>query len=626
MRHDHHLDASAEHGLTGQFARWGPPLVIALLTFVTFLPVLHNGFVSWDDDKNFLLNYEYRGLGWTQLRWMWSTTHLGHYTPLSWMTLGMDYGLWGMNPSGYHLTNLLLHSANAVVVYFIARRVLGKAVPRSSEEPRTLAAAATLSALLFAIHPLRVESVAWVTERRDVLSGCFYFSAVLCYLRACDGGDARRRWYWPAVGLCACALLSKATAVTLPAVLLLLNVYPLKRLGWHTGVWNTPARRVYVELAPFALLAAATVPVTFAALQTELQLSIPLKIAVSAYSLGFYIWKTIAPLHLAALYPMPSSVNAAGAPFLLSYGVVIAFVAFAWLYRRRWPGLPIACLAFVAMLFPLLGLHQNGPQIAADRYTYAAAPALTMLAGAALLLLKRPLAIAPRATSAGVLVALGALTWNQTATWHDSEALWTRALQVEPNSPLAQNNMANVLMGENRVDDAIAHYSSALSLKPDYADAHDNMGVALAQEGFFPNAIAEFQQALALDPSFDAAEFNWGAAAARQGDFTVAIGHYQRALAINPRNATAHVNWGNALVLLARPDEAIAHYKAALAIRPEHAGAHMNWGVALAQAGKLDDAAEHFRAAIALDPGLTQAHEYLQRILEAKPRPQAISP
>ena len=621
MRHDHRLDASAEQGLTGRFAGWGPPLLVALLTFLAFLPVLHNGFVSWDDDKNFLLNSEYRGLGWTQLRWMWTTTHLGHYVPLSWMTLGLDYVLWGMNPAGYHLTSLLLHSANAVVVYFIARRVLGMAVAGSNQEPQTLALAATVAALLFAVHPLRVESVAWATERRDVLSGFFYFSAILAYLRACDGGDARRRWYWLAVGLCACALLSKATAVTLPAVLLIVNVYPLKRVGRQTGWWNAPARRVYLGLAPFALLAAATIPVTFAALQTELQLSIPLKIAVSAYSLGSYIWKTIAPLHLAALYPMPSSVNAAGAPFLLNYGVVIAFLAFAWLYRRRWPGFPVACLAFVAIVLPLLGLHQNGPQIAADRYTYVAAPALTMLAGAALLLLKRPLALAPMAMSAGVLIALGALTWKQTNTWHDSAALWTRALEVDARSPLAQNNMANVLMGEDRVDDAISHYSSALSLKPDYADAHDNLGVALAKKGLMPNAIEEFRQTLALDPTIGVAHFNWGTALAHQGDLPGAIEHYQRALAINATNVEAHVNWGNALVRLARPEEAIAHYKAALAIRPGHAGAQMNWGVALAQAGKLDEAAEHFRAAILLDPGLAQAQEYLQRTLEAKPRP-----
>ena len=625
MRHDHPLDASAKQGLTDRFAGWGPPLLIALLTLVVFLPVLRSGFVSWDDDKNFLLNSEYRGLGWAQLRWMWSTTHLGHYVPLSWMTLGLDYELWGMNPSGYHLTNLLLHAANAALVYFIARRVLRIAVPRSAGEPPTLAAAAALVALLFAVHPLRVESVAWVTERRDVLSGCFFFSAILCYLRSRDEGHASRRWYsywyWLAVGLCVCALLSKATAVTLPAVLLLMNVYPLKRLGRQVGVWSAPARQVYLELAPFALLAAATVPVTFAALQTELQLSAPLKIAVSAYSLGFYVWKTVLPLDLAALYPMPSPVNAASTPFLLTYAVVIAFVALACVGRRRWPGLPFACLTFVAILLPLLGLHQNGPQIAADRYTYEAAPALTMLAGAALLLLKRPLTLAPLVISSGALVALGALTWNQTATWHDSESLWARALRVAPNSPLAQNNMANVLMGQDRIDDAIVYYSSALSLKPDYADAHDNLGVALARKGMIPNAIAEFQRALAVDPSFDVAQFNWGVAVARQGDLAGAIEHYQRALAINPRNATAHVNWGNALVRLSRPDEAIPHYAAALAIRPDHAGAQLNWGIALAQAGNFDGAAEHFRAAIALDPGLPQAREYLQRTLEMKRQP-----
>src|SRR5438876_7632173 len=236
---------------------WLVPVLIALVTVAAFLPTLQNQFVNWDDDENFLDNPHYRGLGWTQLRWMWTTLHLGHYIPLTWMTFGLDYLLWCMNPVGYHLTSLLLHAANAVVFFFVVHRILTLALPRLSERGRALAVSAGFAALVFAIHPLRVESVAWVTERRDVLSGLFYLSAILIYLWACEGGARGRGWYWLSVAVFGCALLSKSMVVNLPVVLLILDVYPLRRLGGAVGWWSEPARRVYVEKIPFVLLAAA---------------------------------------------------------------------------------------------------------------------------------------------------------------------------------------------------------------------------------------------------------------------------------------------------------------------------------------------------------------------------------
>src|SRR5256886_5877310 len=244
-------------GLTSaqRWVRWLAPLLVALFTLAAFLPALQNQFVNWDDKDNFLDNPHYRGLGWTHLRWMW-TTHLGHYIPLTWMTLGLDYLLWGMNPVGYHLTNLLLHAANAVVFFFVVRRILTLALP-SSERGHALAVSAGVAALVFAIHPLRVESVAWVTERRDVLSGLFYLVAILLYLRACEGGAPGRGWYWLSVAVFVLALLSKSMVVNLPVVFLILDVYPLRRLGGAFEWWSEPARRVYVEKIPFVLLAAA---------------------------------------------------------------------------------------------------------------------------------------------------------------------------------------------------------------------------------------------------------------------------------------------------------------------------------------------------------------------------------
>src|SRR2546430_2036570 len=239
-----------------RWVRWLVPVVIPLITCAAFLPTLQNQFVSWDDDKNFLENPHYRGLSWTHLHWMW-TTHLGHYIPLTWMTLGLDYLLWGMNPVGYHLTSLLLHAANAVVFFFLVRRLLTLALPSPSERGHALAVSAAFAALVFAIHPLRVESVAWATERRDVLSGLFYLVTILMYLWACERGARGRGWYWLSVAVFVGALLSKSMVVNLPIVLLILDVYPLRRLGGFIGWRSEPARRVYVPKVPVVLPAAA---------------------------------------------------------------------------------------------------------------------------------------------------------------------------------------------------------------------------------------------------------------------------------------------------------------------------------------------------------------------------------
>src|SRR5437870_11701567 len=221
---------------------------------------------------------------------MW-TTHLGHYIPLTWMTLGLDYLLWGMNPVGYHLTSLLLHVTNAVVFFFVVRRLLARALPSPSERGYALAVSAGVAALGFAIHPLRVESVAWVTERRDVLSGLFYLLTILVYLRACEREERGRGWYWLSVAVFGCALLSKSMVVNLPVVLVILDVYPLRRLGGSIGWCSEPARRVYVEKIPLVLLAAEASAIAEMATSSIhahaslAQLSVPGRLAVSAYGL-----------------------------------------------------------------------------------------------------------------------------------------------------------------------------------------------------------------------------------------------------------------------------------------------------------------------------------------------------
>jgi tetratricopeptide (TPR) repeat protein len=550
--------------------RWIAPACIALVTVVAFLPVLKADFVAYDDPENFLQNLHYRGLGSAQLRWMWTTTHLGHYVPVSWMTLGLDYLLWGMNPAGYHAINLLLHAANAVMLFFIARRVYRLAGIEALGDGLTAVAPAAFAALAFAIHPLRVESVAWITERRDMVSLAFSLAAVLCYLRSIEVGPRSRRWYWLAVGAFMCALLSKATAVTLPATLLVLNVYPLRRIGGSAGWWSASSRQAYQELVPFGVASLAAGVGSIFALTPGVQLGPSDKLAVSAYSFAFYIWKTIAPTNLAALYERRLPIPALSHAFVASYVVVVLVAAVAWFARRRFPGVTAALVAFTAAIFPLLGFVQNGPQIAADRYTYHAAPALAVMAGAALAMYNR------RAILAGavaILVSWGILTNRQARVWTNSESLWMRVLQFDSVSSVANNNLGVVLAEQGRSAEAIERYRRSIRTRPSFKYAHNNLGFELAQRGELEAAIAEYREALAIDSAY----------------------------------ADAQVNWGNALMQLRRFDEAVAHYAAALRIDPERAAVHFNWGIALRERGDIAGAIDHYERALILDPSMSDA-------------------
>lgn len=593
--------------------RWIAPALVAFVTVLVFLPALNNGFVAWDDDKNFLNNPSYRGLGLDQLTWMWTTFHLGHYVPLSWMTLGADYMMWGMNPRGYHLTNVLLHAANAVLVFLFARRMLARTTGARSSGAATVLPAA-FAALVFAIHPLRVESVAWVTERRDMLSLLFALASLLAYVRSTDP-DAPRSRYWLSVALFACALLSKATVMSLPAVLFMLNAYPLRRLDM-SNLMAAGARRVYAELLPFIAMSAATIVLSIVALDPPPQLSLAGKLAATSYGLAFYLAKTALPYGLSPLYEMPRTLNPAEARFVVSYAVAIAFVVVSWVLRRKYPGATLALLAFLVVSLPMLGIVQNGPQIAADRYTYHAAPALALLGGGMLAALARRSMLLALGTSVAILVPLGVLTAQQTRVWRDSDSLWTHALALDSRSSIAHSAKASLLLQQNRLEEAAVLSERAVALAPTDAEAHDALGVVLARQGKLREAITHYEQAAALKPLLDDVHVNWGAASAQLGDIPGAIAHYHRALLLDPNNADAHVNWGNALVRASQPEEAIAHYQEAVRIRPDHADAHHNWGVALARQQRFGEAVDRFRAALVARPDHPEAREYLARATE----------
>ncbi|HEX9418402.1 MAG TPA: hypothetical protein VGA81_05065, partial [Methylomirabilota bacterium] len=314
---------------------------------------------------------------------MFTSFHVGHYVPLTWVSFGLDYLVWGMDPFGYHLTNLALHAANAALFFLVAVRLLALASPALAVDRLGLRVAALAAALLFSVHPLRVESVAWATERRDVLCGFFYLLAALSYLRAANyllvkdaRARSRRVWYAATIAAGAAAMLSKSMAVSLPAILLLLDLYPLKRLRLDASLLDAKSRRVLAEKAPLFLFAAAAAVLAVLAvgradaLTSVGRMGIVERLSIACFSLAFYPFKMLVPLHLSPLYELPPVLGPWTPSFAVSALAVIGITGLAVGLRRRWPALAAAWAGYVVMLVPVSGIVHNGPQITADRYSY----------------------------------------------------------------------------------------------------------------------------------------------------------------------------------------------------------------------------------------------------------------
>jgi len=598
-----------------------------IATLAAFLPTFQNGFVnSWDDGPNLLANRDYRGLGWTQLRWMFTTTHMGHWIPLTWMTFGLDHLVWGMNPAGYHLTSLLLHSANAVLCYALALGLLRAAM--TGVTGATLRSGAVAAALFFAVHPLRVESVAWATERRDVLSGFFFLLTLLAYLRAsASEGSARWRWLASSVACAVLALLSKAIVVGLPVILILLDVYPLRRLGWRPREWVTPrGRAVLAEKIPYVMLAIVGSAV---ALHAQSSLIVPLeapspllRIEYVLYSLGFYVWKTVIPSALSPLYELAPRVDPRELRFIVSSIAVLAVSVALLFFRRRWPAGLAVWVAYAAMVAPVSGLFQSSARLlVADRYSYLPCIGLAILFGAGVCALVRALTMGNGSTRwlgragagavVGWIVVLGALTWRQVGVWHDPGTLWTHVLAVDPRSSVAHNNLGYFLKETGRLSEAAAHAEEALRINPSFVEADVNLGDVRVRQGNLDGAAARYRDALRLRPDFAAAHNGLGIALHGLGRPGEAIQEFQAATALVPDFAEAHYNLANALMRLDRWDEATAHFRAALQTRPDYAEAHNNLGAILLSRQQVDEAIAHFQRALEIDPTYRKARNNL---------------
>lgn len=497
--------------------------LVVVLVVIAFLPALFGGFLGWDDDQNFVENPAYRGLDGSHLRWMLTTYHMGHWKPITWLTHGVDHALWGMHPMGYKAVTILLHALAALVLLHLARRLLGLAFDRAPDGPIRMGALG--AALLWALHPLRVEPVVWLSARGDVVAGLGAFVTVLAYLSAhrrapgADGPGAATwspRWYGASLALFALALMGKSIVVTLPVVLLILDVYPLRRLGPAAGGWLGPAaRQAYLEKAPFFALAigasvlAVRARIEFGSLVDVGDIGWPTRVAAALYALAFHLAKSLLPVAVSPLYDFRATLARGPWPFVGAGTVVLALTVVALVRARRWPALAATWATYVVVLLPVSGLVQNGPQIAADRYTYLAGAPWALLAGAGLAWCaaevagaasRRPFARCVLALAAASCVALVSLSAWQTLIWQDTLTLWSRVIALEPRSALAHTGLGTALLDEGRRADAADHYRRALALFPQLPEAEMGLALILGRERQTDEAVRHARLAIARQP------------------------------------------------------------------------------------------------------------------------------
>jgi Flp pilus assembly protein TadD len=569
-------------------------LLIAVL--VVYQPAWNGGFL-WDDAAHVTRPDLRSAQGLWSIWFTPGTTQ--QYYPLTHSFFWVLHRLWGDAPLGYHLVNIALHVTAAAMVGLILCRL---GIP-----------GAYFAAAIFALHPVQVESVAWISEIKNTLSAVLYLGAAISWLRY--RRKASKGAYALSLGLFALALCSKTITATLPAALLVIEWWQRGRLSW---------RRDVLPLAPFFVLGIAaglaTVWVERSLIGAEgaaFDLTPIERGLIAGRALWFYAGKLFWPAHLVFSYPRWVIDPSAWWRYLYP-AAAIAALAIAWRLRRRWRGPLAGMLYFAGTLFPALGFFNVYPflfSFVADHFQYLASLGLIVLAAAALasLLERRRLwgSTAANTFCLAVLSLLGVLSWRQSHAYADAESLYRATIAGNPASWMAQNNLAGVLIARGAIDEAAGHVEKALALRPGYAEARNNLGLVLASRGRVDEAIAQYRKALELQPDYAAAHNNLGFLLARRGEVGEAIAHFRRALEIDPNLAGAHYNLAEALTTRRQSDEALAHLRMALALEPDRPEARNSLGLILAEQGKLDEARAEFLEAVALKPHYAEARNNL---------------
>ena len=616
-------------------------VLLVLAVLAAYGPLRHAEFVSYDDPLYITENPHVRvGLTGSGVGWAMTATDGSNWHPLTWLAHMADCQVFGLWAGGHHLVSVGLHAINAVLLFWLLRRMTAAVPARPS-----LGGGVWLSAFvagLFALHPLHVESVAWISERKDVLSTFFGLLALLAYVRYAERPGVAR--YVPVFVLLAYGLMAKPMLVTLPFVMLLLDWWPLGRYPLRIAnrelrIQTAPARdsfkfairnpqsaisfgrtsapRLVLEKLPLFVLVAASCAVTYlvqqqgGAMKYAERLPFLTRLANVPVAYVTYLAHTVWPQGLAVFYPFverpPWEVVLAVILLLAVTGAVV------WQARRR-PYLAVGWFWYLGMLLPVIGLVQVGQQAMADRYTYLPLIGIFIAVawGAADLLCGRRYRAAVLApVAAAVLVACTYVTTLQVRYWRDSESLLRHSVTVTGGGAMAYSNLGLALIEQGRREEALACFSKAISLDPQAEAGYDNFGITLYAQGHRDESIPYFVKALQINPRNGAAHNNLGLALLERGQVDEAITHFSEALRINPENAVALNSLGMAMARLGRLDEAETRYREALQVEPRYESVHMNLGRLLESRGRLDEAIAHYRAALRVDPRFVNAQESL---------------
>lgn len=548
--------------------RWpllGVCVFLLAITWMVFGQTLHFEFINFDDGGYVYENPEVtRGLTLTGIVRAFTRAHAANWHPLTWISHMLDCQLYGLDSGGHHLTNVLIHAASAILLFLVLQRMTG-ALWRSA-----------FVAAVFAIHPLRVESVAWVSERKDVLSGLFFMLTIGAYVRYARGAWSATR-YALVIILFACGLMSKPMLVTTPFVMLLLDYWPLNRFTLpRAGDGNTSkiAWQLILEKSPlFALSLASCVITVFAqkhALQAVTRISLPSRVGNAVVAYKDYLLQMLWPSNLAIFYPWEAA-RITIASILLSAILLLGISAVVFVMRRR-PYLVTGWLLYLIMLGPVIGILQVGNQARADRYTYLPQIGLYVLltwTAADLCMQWRHRRLFLALLSVIILAGLAISARIQASYWRNSESLWSQALSRTTDNVVAELNLGEANYKLGRITEAVAHFERVLQIEPNEPTAHASLGAALLKIGQTNAALAHFQKSVEIEPTQSPVHSSLGVVLLELGRLEESLPHLQTALKIDPENSEAHYNLGNAFLQMGQANEAVAEYKRALRINPD---------------------------------------------------------
>ncbi len=576
-------------------------IILSIIIFAVYRPVRKHEFIGFDDQAYVSDNPNVLGgLNWQNIKWAFTTGHAANWHPLTWLSHQLDCTLFGQNPGAHHIVNVFFHIANSLLLFIVFNRMT-----------RRIWSSAFVAAL-FALHPLHVESVAWIAERKDVLSAFFGLSAILAYSRYAERPSIV--WYLATLVLFALGLMAKPMLVTLPFVLLLLDYWPLERFS-NLG---TSIRRLILEKLPFFFLAGISSIITYivqqkgGAVPPIYVLTIKARLANGVVSYLAYIAKMFWPTSLALLYPHPVHI-----PLIkvVVSGIILISLTGIFIYAGRiYKYLAVGWLWYLGTLVPVIGIIQAGTQSMADRYTYIPLTGLFVIIafGAADLFKKIPFKNIVLATAAvAVICACGIVTAKQLTYWQDSFSLFDHALAVTENNYMMHNNYGSVLSNLGRHEEAAEHFAETLKFIPNSHEAHNNYAYCLIELGRPDEAIEHLNTALKLKRNFPTAQYNIALALAAKGDYDGAIEQLKTYLGPNANVASAYNHLATILVKKDKLDDAIALLEEAIVLKGDSYELHTNLGILLEKKGLIKEAKECYKKAIQINPHDTKALDKL---------------